>query len=47
MKLSRAVTMFVGAALGTFAAVWWVRHRRVSAAQIEKNGEATIWIELK
>ena len=47
MKLSRIATMFMGVALGTFAAVWLVRRRRAPAAQVEKNGETTAWIELK
>ncbi|MBN1310659.1 MAG: hypothetical protein JXB30_04500 [Anaerolineae bacterium] len=47
MKLSRAVTIFAGAVLGTFAAVWLVRHRRAPAVQVGKNGESIDWIELK
>jgi hypothetical protein len=47
MKLSRVATIFMGAALGTFAAVWWVRHHRASAVQADGDGESVTWIELK
>jgi hypothetical protein len=47
MKLSRIATMIVGAALGTFAAVWWVRRHHAPAASTEKEAETTAWIELK
>jgi hypothetical protein len=47
MKLSRIATMIVGAALGTFAAVWLVHRRRTSGTSADKEAETTAWIELK
>jgi hypothetical protein len=46
MKLSRVVTMIVGAALGTFAVVWWVRHHRSPAELGAKEHETSTWIQL-
>ena len=47
MRLSRVATMIVGAALGSFAAVWWMRRRWMPAAQVETEIASSDWIELK
>ena len=46
MKLSRVVTMIMGAALGTFAVVWWVRRRQLPAEPGIKELETSTWIQL-
>lgn len=44
MKLSRVATMIMGAALGTFAVVWWVRHHQLPAEP--GINETSTWIQL-
>jgi len=46
MKLSRVLTMIFGAALGTFAVVWWVRHLRTPAELGERDAGTSAWIQL-
>jgi hypothetical protein len=46
MKLSRVITMIVGAAIGMFAVVWWVRQRRLPAELGAQASETSTWIQL-
>jgi hypothetical protein len=46
MKLSRVITVIVGALIGTFAVVWWVRRRRLPVDLGGQGLEPSTWIQL-